>query len=217
MFKLFQRKSSNWIQRHVSDEFVRSSRLEGYRARSAYKLIEIIDKIPQLQSCIMRPNSVFTDLGAAPGSWSQVLSKLSHESATILAIDRLPIRSIPKTFSITNNLLSITHNDIEKVLSTKLNSQNLYFDIVLSDICTDISGNSITDNARNAELWTSVLDFAKTFLKQNQHLVLKVFDSSELNAFKTYTLAYFKSIKTHKPKSSRSDSSERYLICLNKR
>lgn len=217
MFKLFQRKSSNWIQRHVSDEFVRNSRLEGYRARSAYKLIEIIDKIPQLQSCIMRPNSVFADLGAAPGSWSQVLSKLSHESATILAIDRLPIRSIPKTFSITNNLLSITHNDIEKVLSTKLNSQNSYFDIVLSDICTDISGNSITDNARNAELWTSVLDFAKTFLKQNQHLVLKVFDSSELNAFKTYTLAYFKSIKTHKPKSSRSESSERYLICLNKR
>lgn len=217
MLKIFRRESSNWIQRHLSDEFVRNSRVEGYRARSAYKLIEIIDKFPQLQSCIKRPNSVFADLGAAPGSWSQVISQLSHQFARILAIDRLAIRSIPKTISISSDLLSITHKDIVKILNTKLNSQKLYFDLVLSDICADISGNSITDNARNAELWTSVLSFAKTFLKNNQHLILKVFDSAEFNAFQKEAQIYFSAVKTHKPRSSRSESSERYLICLNKR
>jgi 23S rRNA (uridine2552-2'-O)-methyltransferase len=214
MLKFDKRFNSNWINRHVSDEFVRNSKMEGYRARSAYKLLQIIEKFPLINEAVSRPNSIFADLGAAPGSWSQVLARNSHSSAKILAIDRLKMNPLEKAIFVQQDF-SLLQDDI---IFNKFGIQNEYvFDIVLSDMCVELSGNAIVDNCRNSELWSLVLDFCTKHLKSNRHLLVKVFNSYEMIKFKENLGNIFSKVQVYKPRSSRSDSSETYLICLQKR
>lgn len=217
MLKFDKRFNSNWIKRHVSDEFVRNSRMEGYRARSAYKLLQIIEKFPLINEAISRPNSMFADLGAAPGSWSQVLAKNSHSSSKILAIDRLKMNPLEKTIFVQEDFSLLQDDIIFNDFIIQKDGKVSIFDIVLSDICVELSGNAIVDNSRNSELWSLVLNFCTKYLKSNQHLLIKVFDSGEMIKFKENVRNMFNKVQVYKPRSSRSESSETYLICLQKR
>ncbi len=217
MQKYIKRLKSNWIQRHVSDEFVRNSKTEGYRARSAYKLLEIMEKFYPINQEICRPNSIFVDLGAAPGSWSQVLGRHSDSTSKILAIDVLKLESLNKTIFIQQDFSLLRDDDFFNKLQLEMKPNSNHFDIILSDMCVELSGNSVVDNNRNSELWQAVLDFSVKFLKTDKHLIIKVFNSNEMVGFREKARSIFSKIHNYKPRSSRSDSSELYLICLSKR
>lgn len=204
------------MQRHLNDSFVRCSKAEGYRARSAYKLLEIIDRLPQIKEAVVRPNSIFADLGAAPGSWCQVLANQSHSSSKILAIDRIKIDPLKKVTSVQEDFSLITDEIISKYLNPKAEISPAKFDLILSDICVEMSGNSITDNCRNADLWNIAFEFCKKYLKTNNHFIIKLFDSHEMENFRERASLLFSKVQVHKPRSSRSESSEKYLICLGK-
>lgn len=204
------------MSRHLKDSYVKSSRNNGFRARSAYKLIQIIEKFPQIYSTIIADNSYFIDLGAAPGSWSQVLSDLCHSKSKILAIDLLPMEPIKKVQLLNLDLSNQTGVDFLKETITKsfgLNQINL----VVSDLCTNLSGNSIVDNSKNFYLWNLVLDSANNHLQPKGHLILKYFESCEANVLKKILENSFDQVVVFKPKASRAESAEKYFVCSYKK
>lgn len=211
-----KRFKSNWIQRHISDEFVRNSKVEGYRARSAYKLLEIISKFPQVNEAILRPNSIFADLGAAPGSWSQVLANKSHISSKIIAIDRLRFDPMNKVTAVQEDFSVITNERVKRALNISSHTSEPIFNLIISDMCVEMSGNAIIDNSRNSDLWNIALEFCIQHLKSEDHFIIKVFDSEELIRFRDKARTVFSAVQLFKPRSSRNVSSERYLICLGK-
>lgn len=198
----------------MSDEFVKSSRTNGFRARSAYKLIQIIEKFPQIQSTIRAKNSKIIDLGAAPGSWSQVLSQFSSPSSKIVAIDLLPIEPLENVRFINLDFSnSISFNILKNAFNS--NSDLPFINLVVSDLCTNLSGNSCVDNSRNLGLWERVLDFSNYILKHKGHLILKYFECDEARRLRTTLETKFEKVIVFKPKASRSESAEKYYICLN--
>lgn len=195
------------MQRHVSDEFVRDSKADGYRARSAYKLLQILQNHPTITTTLRAPRACIMDLGAAPGSWCQVLSQKSAPDATIIAIDLLPIVDIPKVCAIQCDFAQFsTHREAE-ALSKKS------FSLVFSDLCANMSGNSCTDRWANFGLWTQAFEFASRHLTGNGHFVIKVFESPEAEQFRKGLKDHFAKVTAFKPKASRSASSEKYLVC----
>ena len=207
---------NSWISRHVKDEFVKFSRTNGYRARSAYKLLQIIEKFPQINSSIREQNSKIIDLGAAPGSWAQVLSQFSDSSSKIVALDLVPIKPLENVQFIN---LDFTKSSSFKILreAFDLKSDIPFVNLVVSDLCVNLSGNSCVDNAKNFELWKRVLEFSNYILKSKGHLILKYFESEEAKRLRIEFENKFESVIVFKPKASRSESAEKYFICLNNR
>lgn len=198
----------------MSDEFVKSSRINGFRARSAYKLLQIIEKFPEIHSTIRASNSKIIDLGAAPGSWSQVLSHISGPSSKIVAIDLLQIEPLENVRFINLDFSNPSCFNILKH-SFDLNSDLPFINLIVSDLCANISGNSCVDNSRNLELWERVLDFSNYNLKPKGHLILKYFESVEARRLRATLENKFERVIVFKPKASRSESAEKYYICLN--
>ena len=204
---------SSWISRHINDQFVKSSRNDGFRARSAYKLLQIIEKFPQISLTARAQNSKIIDLGAAPGSWSQVLTQFSGPSSKIVAIDLLPMKPLENVRFFELDFINFSSFDVLKN-EFGLNSDIASINLIVSDLCANLSGNSCVDNAKNLELWRHVLEFSNVILQPQGHLILKYFESTEAKHLRTELERKFEKVSVFKPKASRSESAEKYFVCL---
>ena len=194
--------SKNWIKGHVKDPFVIQAQKDGYRSRAAYKLIEIDKKYH-----IIKPGINAVDLGAAPGGWSQVLSKKIGATGRVVAADLLEMPPIKNIDFIQGNF------EEEKVLrdiQDKL--KNLPVDLVISDMAPNISGIKMVDQQRAIYLNELALEFVKNNLKQNGFFLVKSFVGADFEKFLNELKLHFKKVFKIKPDSSRSRSSEIFLL-----
>ncbi|MBT5166085.1 RlmE family RNA methyltransferase [Methylophilaceae bacterium] len=194
--------SKNWIKGHVKDPFVIQAQKDGYRSRAAYKLIEIDKKYH-----IIKPGIKAVDLGAAPGGWSQVLSNKIGATGRVVAADLLEMPPIKNIDFIQGNF------EEEKVLrdiQDKL--KNLPVDLVISDMAPNISGIKMVDQQRAIYLNELALEFVKNNLKQNGFFLVKSFVGADFEKFLNELKLHFKKVFKIKPDSSRSRSSEIFLL-----
>lgn len=194
--------SKNWIKGHVKDPFVIQAQKDGYRSRAAYKLIEIDKKYH-----IIKPGIKAVDLGAAPGGWSQVLSNKIGATGRVVAADLLEMPPIKNIDFIQGNF------EEEKVLrdiQDKL--KNLPVDLVISDMAPNISGIKMVDQQRAIYLNELALEFVKNNLKQNGFFLVKSFVGADFEKFLSELNIHFKKVFKIKPDSSRSRSSEIFLL-----
>ena len=197
--------SKNWINRQRRDIYVRRSKVDGYRSRSAYKLQEIDEKFK-----ILRNNISLIDLGAAPGGWSQYAAK-KVKSGKILSIDLKKMENI-------NNTTQITGDFTEKNFQTQIKEHfKSKVDVVVSDMAVNTTGNKNVDSISTGELCKEAIIFAKDMLNKDGKFVSKIFMGSTFNEVVSMANNVFKKVSVFKPKSSRKDSKENFIICKNLR
>ena len=193
--------SKNWIKKQNRDIFVRQSKVEGYRSRAVYKLIEINEKFKVLK------NGIFlVDLGSAPGSWSQYISR-NFKNIKLLSIDLKKMEEIDNTYQIIGDF---NENKLQKKIKDYFNSK---IDVVLSDMAENTTGNKNLDVISTTELCKEAMFFARGILKNNGIFVCKIFMGSTFKEIITESKLIFKQIKVFKPTSSRKDSKESFIIC----
>ena len=193
--------SKNWVSKQKRDIYVRRSKLEGYRSRAIYKLKEIDDKFNIIQNGIN-----IVDLGSAPGSWSQYLSKKSRNSK-ILSIDLKDIKKINNIHHLVGDFLNEKNQSIiKKFFKDKL-------DLVVSDMAVNTTGNKNLDSISTGELSINAMNFSINNLKKNGCFVTKIFMGSTFNEIVENGKKNFKEVKIYKPPSSRKDSKESFIIC----
>lgn len=194
--------SKAWMQEHVTDIYVRRAKLEGYRSRSAFKLLEILEK-----DKLVRSGMTVVDLGAAPGGWSQVLGPLVGEKGRVIALDLLEMEPIRH---VTFLLGDFSEGQALEALKRALDGRQA--DLVVSDMAPNISGVGMVDQARSIGLAELALDFTGNFLKPGGCLLVKVFQGSGLGEFRKQLEKVFDSVAVRKPKASRDRSSELFLL-----
>lgn len=204
--------STRWLARQLNDQYVARSKIDGYKSRAAYKLLEINDKFH-----ILKTGYNVVDLGAAPGGWSQVAAKiiksdLPNATNKLIAIDLLEIENIPGVISFQKDFYD---DDTQQIIINSLEG-NLA-DVVMSDMAANTIGHSPTDHLRIMALCENAFDFALRILKPGGHFVAKIFRGGAEIDLLTSVKQHFKTIKHFKPDSSRKESSEFYLIALNKK
>ena len=193
--------SRNWINKQKKDIYVRRSKIDGYRARSVYKLIEINKKFKIFKSGI----SVL-DIGAAPGSWSQYVSKIV-KNGKIISLDLKEMEFIKNTIQIKGDFTDIdVQKKIKKLLSNKL-------DIVMSDMAVNTTGIKNIDSIQTGELCKDAMIFSKEVLSLNGFFISKIFMGSTFNEIVALGKKIFKEVKVFKPLSSRKESKESFIIC----
>lgn len=194
--------SKAWKNRQQNDPYVKKAREEGYRARAAYKLIEL-DERDQLFARARR----VVDLGAAPGSWSQVARRRLPQQATVIALDILPMDPIEGVEIIQGDFREQPALDqLEAAL------QGGKVDLVLSDMAPNISGIGPADQARSIHLAELALAFANDWLDFSGKLVVKVFQGAGFDDLLTEFRRTFRTVRIRKPKASRAESREVYLV-----
>ena len=193
--------SKNWINKQRRDIYVRKSKIEGYRSRAIYKLKEIDKKFKILKE-------VYTaiDLGAAPGSWSQYLSK-NIQNGKILAIDLLEFQKINKVHQLIGDFS-------EEIYKQKIREYfNKKVDLVVSDMAVNTTGNKNLDSIVTGELCIDAMSFAKNQLNQRGKFISKLFMGTSFNEIVSEAKQIFKEVRVFKPTSSRKDSKENFVIC----
>ena len=195
--------SKNWVNKQRRDTYVRQSKVDGYRARSAYKLIEIDQKFK-----IFKGGLLVVDIGAAPGSWSQYASKVA-KNGKIISIDLKEMESIPNTIQIKGDF---TKNIIQQKIRDKLSSN---VDIVMSDMAVNTTGIKDIDAIQTGELCKEAMIFSKDLISKNGFFISKIFMGRTFNEIVALGKKIFKEVKVFKPKSSRKDSKESFIICKN--
>ena len=194
--------SKNWIKGHVKDPFVIQAQKDGYRSRAAYKLIEIDKKYK-----IMKSGITAVDLGAAPGGWSQVLTKKIGLKGKVVGIDLLEVSPIKGIDFIQGDFMQ------EEILNEMVDKlENKPVDLVISDMAPNISGIKMVDQQRAINLNELALDFASKHLKQNGFFLVKSFVGIDFEEYVKNLRACFKKVFKIKPDSSRSRSSEIFLL-----
>jgi len=197
--------SKNWINKQKRDIYIRRSKIEGYRSRAAYKLIEIDEKFK-----IFRNGISVIDLGAAPGSWSQYASK-KIKNGKIVSIDLKDMEKI-------DNTVQIKGDFTEKKNQSKIKDLLKYkADVVLSDMAANTTGIKNIDSIYISELCKEAILFCREILNINGKFVSKIFMGSTFNEIVAETKLIFKEVKVFKPKSSRKYSKESFIICKNLR
>jgi 23S rRNA (uridine2552-2'-O)-methyltransferase len=196
--------SNRWLLRHVNDVYVKMSKMDGYRSRSAYKLIEINDKFK-----LIKENSVVLDFGAAPGGWSQVIGNIieKEEGGICVSIDLLPIESIKNVIAIQKDFYD---EDLMQVI--KDSSGKEIFDIVFSDMSPNTTGVSSVDHIRIMDLCERIFFMCDKILQKGGSFVCKIFQGGAETSLLSLIKKRFKVVRHFKPKSSRSASKEMYLI-----
>ena len=197
--------SKNWVNKQRRDTYVRQSKVDGYRARSAYKLIEIDQKFK-----IFKGGLTIIDIGAAPGSWSQYASKVV-KNGKIISIDLKEIESIPNTIQIKGDF---TEDNIKQKIKDQLKTNA---DVVMSDMAVNTTGIKNIDSIQTGELCKESLVFSKEVIKKQGYFISKIFMGSTFNEIVALGKKFFKEVKVFKPKSSRKDSKESFIICKNLR
>ena len=199
------RISKNWINKQRRDIYVRRSKVDGYRSRAAYKLIEIDEKFR-----IFKNGISVIDLGAAPGSWSQYLAK-KIKNSKIVSIDLKKMEAIDNTTQILGDFIE------EKNQSKIKDFFKSNVDVVLSDMAVNTTGNKNIDSVHTGELCMEAMLFSKKTLNNNGKFISKIFMGSTFNEIIKEAKLIFKEVKVFKPKSSRKDSKESFIICKNLR
>jgi len=199
------RTSRSWLDRQERDPYVLKARRDGWRSRAVYKLEQIDDK-----ERFLRPDMVCVDVGSAPGSWSQYVSKKLKGRARILAVDILPMDSLPDVEFIQGDFQD------EAVFEQLLQSIGAAgADLVMSDIAPNSTGTRVVDQPRAMYLVELALDLARRILKPGGSFVCKVFQGEGIDEFVIDARRSFKRVKVIKPKASRASSREVYLVARN--
>ncbi len=201
------RSNRAWIERHINDPFVKKSRAEGFRARSAYKLLELNEK-----EHLFRPGVTVVDLGSAPGSWTQVargqmLDASGVFSGRLIAMDILPMEAIEDATFIQGDF---REQELADKLSQVLAGDKV--DVVLSDMAPNLSGIAAADAAASLLLNELALEFALEHLKKDGVFVAKVFQGSGYSQFIATLKTHFMTVVQRKPEASRDTSAEMYVI-----
>ncbi len=201
------RTSKGWMQEHLSDPYVKMAQKDGYRARAAYKLIEIDDK-----DKLIKPGMTLVDLGAAPGSWSQVAVQRLKGQGKVIALDILDMLPIGGVSFIQGDF---REESVLRLLEERLNKTQV--DLVIADMAPNISGVKDVDQAGAAYLTELALEFSKEWLKPSGNLLVKVFVGVGFEGILQTMRQMFDKVVTRKPKASRSRSSEVYLLGLGRK
>ena len=197
--------SKNWVNKQRRDTYVRQSKVDGYRARSAYKLKEIDEKFK-----IFKGGMSVVDIGAAPGSWSQYVAKVV-KSGKIISIDLKEMEKIENTLQIQGDFTSVdTQDQIKEYLKKKP-------DVVMSDMAVNTTGIKNIDSIQTGELCKEAMVFSKDVISEKGFFISKIFMGSTFNEIVALGKKLFKEVKVFKPKSSRKDSKESFIICKNLR
>jgi len=194
--------SKQWLRRHVNDPYVQRSRKEGYRSRSAYKLIEIDER-----DKTFKPGMLVVDLGAAPGGWSQVAAKRVGAKGRVVAIDLLPVEPIAGV-----TLLQADFASREGLEAVEECIRGRKVDVVLSDMAPSLSGIAVSDQARSLELAEIARDFAQLHLQAEGVFIVKVFMCAGYDEYLRSLRTAFQKVVARKPASSRGESAEQYLV-----
>lgn len=195
------RTSKAWMMEHVNDTYVQRAKSEGYRARAAYKLLEIDDR-----DHLLRPGMTVVDLGAAPGSWSQVAAKRCA-GGRVIALDLLAIEPITGVEFIRGDF---SEDPALDELTERLEGAPV--DVVLSDMAPNMSGIELTDQARSILLAELALEFAVAHLREGGAFLVKVFQGAGFMEFRDELRKHFRTLAVRKPKASRDRSPEVYLL-----
>ncbi len=196
------KSSRAWMREHLDDPFVKQAHKDGYRARAAYKLLEIQEKYK-----IIKPGMTVVDLGAAPGSWSQIAGKLVGDKGLVIASDILPMDALPDvTFLQGDFREQAVFDELLQILDGR------QVDVVISDMAPNTSGNRAVDQPRQIYLCELALDFAEKVLHKKGQFVVKVFQGDGFDEFRKQVLNSFDVLKTAKPAASRARSKEVFLI-----
>jgi len=197
--------SKNWVNKQRRDTYVRQSKVDGYRARSAYKLKEIDEKFR-----IFKGGMSVVDIGAAPGSWSQYVAKVV-KSGKIISIDLKEMENIENTLQIQGDFTLVdTQDQIKDYLKKKP-------DVVMSDMAVNTTGIKNIDSIQTGELCKEAMVFSKDVISEKGFFISKIFMGSTFNEIVALGKKLFKEVKVFKPKSSRKDSKESFIICKNLR
>ena len=195
------RISKNWINKQKRDIYVRQSQVDGYRARSAYKLIEIDQKFK-----IFKNGISVIDLGASPGSWSQYISR-TVKSGRLVSIDIKSMEEIENTIQIKDDFTNLDSQEkIKSLFKSKV-------DVVVSDMAVNTTGIKDIDAIYTGELAMEAMNFSKEMLVKEGRFVSKIFLGSSFNEIVALGKKLFKEVKVFKPKSSRKESKESFIIC----
>lgn len=200
-----RRTGGSWRDRQERDPYVQMARRDGWRSRAVYKLEQIDQK-----ERFLRPDMVCVDVGSAPGSWSQYVTKKLKGRARIVAVDILPMDSLPDVEFIQGDFQD------EAVFEQMLQAiGDDGADLVMSDIAPNITGTRVVDQPRSMYLVELALDLARRVLKPGGSFVCKVFQGAGIDEFVIDTRNSFKRVKVMKPKASRAGSREVYLVARN--
>ena len=195
------------MQEHLNDPYVKLAQKDGYRARAAYKLIEIDDK-----DRLIKPGMVVVDLGSTPGSWSQVAVQRIKGQGRVVALDILPMVGIPGVDFIQGDF---REDEVLAELEEMLHSQKV--DLVISDMAPNISGMSSVDQPNAAYLTELAVDFSLKWLKPEGNFLVKVFMGTGFEEIMQIMRDSFEKVVTRKPKASRDRSTEVYLLGLKRK
>jgi 23S rRNA (uridine2552-2'-O)-methyltransferase len=196
------KSSGRWLDRHFHDPYVRRAQQEGYRSRAAYKLLEIQQK-DQVLASGMR----VIDLGAAPGSWSQVAAEIVGKAGRVFALDILPMEPIPGVLILQGDF---REEGPAQALRDVLAGDPV--DLVLSDMAPNVSGTAAVDQPRMMYLCELALDLAREVVKPGGAMVVKTFQGQGFDAYLQALREAFEQVKSRKPSSSRPESRELYLV-----
>lgn len=198
------KSSSNkhWLIRQQKDPYVKQAQQSHYRSRAVYKLIEIDEK-----DHLFKQGQTIIDLGAAPGSWSQYVSKKIGKKGRLIAIDILPMDPIANTLFIKGDF---TEQPVVEQCLQAMNHGKA--DLVISDMAPNLSGIGATDQARSLNLAELSFDLAKSVLKQGGHMLVKLFEGEGTGVYRRELKEHFGKVIVRKPKASRDDSREFYIL-----
>jgi 23S rRNA (uridine2552-2'-O)-methyltransferase len=197
-----KKPANAWIRRHLSDPYVRKANEQGYRSRAAFKLIELDER-----DRLLRPGMTVVDLGAAPGGWSQVAASCVGTTGKVIAVDLAPIKPIGRVITLQGDLRDAgTRATVVSALSGKR------ADLVMSDMAPNLSGVSAMDEARAQELMRLALSCVEVFLSAQGSFLVKAFHGSGLDAVINEIRVAFAQVAIRKPRASRSQSSEIYVV-----
>lgn len=196
------KSSSRWLQRHFDDSYVQKARQAGYRSRAAFKLLEI-----NARDRILRPGLTVVDLGAAPGGWSQVAVEAVGGAGKVVALDILPMDPLAGVTFLQGDFReqSVLDQLLTFIIAGKV-------DLVMSDMAPNISGVKAVDQPRAMYLAELSLDVARKVLAPGGSLLVKVFQGEGIDDYRTELKRSFAKLTTRKPKSSRPESPEVYLL-----
>ncbi len=194
--------SQRWRQRQERDIYVEQASRAGWRSRAVFKLEQI-----QAKERLLASGTVCVDLGAAPGGWSQLAARLVGPAGRVVAVDLLPMEPIPGVDFLEGDFTSPeTLQALRNLVGDKA------VDLVMSDMAPNISGNRVIDQPRTMSLLDEALVFAREVLRPGGHFLAKAFQGEGIDGFKRELKTHFKVVKTLKPKASRPESREIYLL-----
>jgi len=194
--------SARWKRRQEKDPYVQKARQEGWRSRAVYKLDEI-----QQREKLIRPGSIVVDLGAAPGGWCQYAVKHAGTKGRVIGLD---ILEMPPLDDVEFILGDFTEDDVLQQLLSTVGEARV--DLVMSDMAPNISGMRSVDQPRSMYLVEIAVDFARQVLKPGGSFVTKIFHGEGFDEFVREVKQHFTTVKVRKPKASRPDSRETYLV-----